>query len=79
LKRLEHLQLWGTPVDDAGVAHLPPLESLTCLNLRWTKATSKCMLHLKHLTNLERLHLDTYLPSDLLELMRHAPKCRVEW
>jgi hypothetical protein len=61
---LQHLELSGTQVRDAGLAHLKGLTNLRVLSLTETQVSDGGLAHLKGLTNLERLMLADTKVSD---------------
>ena len=58
LSRLEELNLFGSPVTDAGLVHLKELTRLRTLYLIRTKVTDLGLEHLRGLTSLQRLYLN---------------------
>lgn len=57
LSQIRNLDLWGTRIGDAGVAHLAGLKSLGTLNLRMTRITDAGLKSLAALTNLDGLDI----------------------
>jgi hypothetical protein len=57
LRKLEYLNLAGSPVGDAGLAHLEGLTALRLLSLDYTDVTDAGLVHLESLTRLETLIL----------------------
>jgi Leucine-rich repeat (LRR) protein len=57
LKRLAHLNLRGSEVNDEGVAHFAGQKTLVRLHLEKTKITDKALEQLKGLENLEYLNV----------------------
>jgi internalin A len=52
------LYLYGTPVTDAGLAHLRELTNLQTLGLNGTQVTDAGLANLRGLTNLSELSLN---------------------
>lgn len=57
-ERILDLDLEGTQVTDAGLAHLKGLTNLKSLDLYYTRVTDAGLVHLKGLKNLEWLRLE---------------------
>jgi hypothetical protein len=64
IHRLIALDLGGTPVDDAGLAHVSALGDLELLDLRGTRVTDAGLMHLKTLLNLQVVNLSDTAVGD---------------
>jgi hypothetical protein len=85
LPRLQSLEVTGSQITDAGLAHLGTLRRLKSLSLQAPKITDAGIAHLERLTDLTTLHIKTqvglpYLPplypTDLAALVRDETKMR---
>ncbi len=62
---LENLELAGTQIDDQGLENIQALKNLKNLNLSRTQISNEGLKHLQK-TNLERLNLVFYKPTDII-------------
>jgi len=81
MTQLEYLDLWHTPVTDAGMVHLTPLRKLKRLNIRvpcpdphHPPFTAKGMAQLAEMQSLEHLDLPNFAMTD--ECLAHV--CKLE-
>jgi len=79
LPRLKALDVWWTPVGDAGVEHISSIETLKSLRLSHTKITDKSLEYLARLENLETLDVEgtSVSPAALERFFQKRPKCKV--
>ena len=79
LQRLKTLDLWWTPIDDAGVERLSKMDKLKWLRLSHTKITDKSLNISPDSTNLETLYVQgTSVTSAAVEKFRQQrPTCKV--
>jgi hypothetical protein len=73
------VNLIGSEVTDAGLAHLAGLTALEALDLDYTQVTDAGLAHLTGLTALEILFLDNTQVTDVgvAELQQALPNCRI--
>ncbi|QEL16695.1 leucine-rich repeat domain-containing protein [Limnoglobus roseus] len=79
LKKLDTIDLDGTPVEGKHLAHVKDMKQLLKLGLWRTAVDDAGMAHLKGLTSLEHLYLDKTLVGDkgIEALGQHASLCDV--
>ena len=73
------VDLFGSEVTDAGLAHLTGLTALEVLDLEGTQVTDAGLAHLTGLTGLEFLFLDDTQVTEMgvAELQQALPNCRI--
>lgn len=81
LKKLDTIDLMGTPVEGKHLVHLKELKQLHKLGLWQTAVDDEGMVHLKGLVNLEHLYLDRTSVGDkgIEVLGPHPSLCNVSW
>ncbi len=79
LPRLKSLDVWWTPIGDAGVEHVSRIHTLKWLRLSHTRITDKSLGYLSHLKNLETLYMEGTSVSDaaVQKFRQRRPKCEV--
>ena len=77
MSKVDHLWLYSTPIDDAGLAFLPKLKSLSAIHLASTKITDAGLMELRRFPALREVHVEStkVTSSGLVRFHESLPDC----